>query len=186
MIEFKNGDNVTIRQTSLILVASATIFGIAVLKSDYVQTALQAKANASVALLYDLQLDPKIGQHLELPQRDYSGRHLPASPLRTLVVAAGGCSSCSIKKLDFRALNRLRNIAVIVVFDSPATEFKALAKKLSPEIFVIEDRNSKLSRTLNSAFFSPRCVLLGNQLKIIKLQPYNQLFSAFIEEINAK
>lgn len=172
----------TTRQGWVLISGSAAILAVSVLRLDGVSSIFRDRANNAVTTLYDLSLDPKPGQLVALPVHDYLGSPIAISADRVLIVAAGNCLSCSIHKLDFKALNGVKACPILVVFDSPSKEISRFGKEAARNTILVSDYKSTVSTVLNTGFFAPRMAIVDHTGKILCLQSYSETTDGFLEE----
>lgn len=172
----------TVRQGWVLIAGSTAILAVSILRLDGVSSIFQDRANKAVTTLYDLSLDPKPGTMLSIPKHDYLGSPIEISADRVLIVAAGNCLSCSIHKLDFKALNGVKLCPILVVFDSPSKDFSRFGKEAARNTTLVSDHKSMVSNVLNTGFFAPRMAIVDHTGKILCLQSYSETTDGFLEK----
>lgn len=119
---------------------------------------------------YDLSSDPKPGTRLRLQEMDIHSRKVDVSG-RTLLVAAGSCTSCSLRSLRLDALDVSKFERAVIVFRSTAQELREKFEKPIPGVYIVDDPSGKLSNILNDLWTPRAYTLVGGALKDVSLDP---------------
>jgi len=136
--------------------------------------------HVSSKLQFDMSKDPKPGTPVVIDLPDIGGRKISLPGKRTIVVLAGGCSSCALKTIDPRRVTSFQADQLVIDYSNVRAEIPAWAEKLPPKIFVVSDPEHKLDDTLN-AVWHPRFVILDNKGRIERISKLDDNWSDIIQ-----
>ena len=116
---------------------------------------------------YDPSRDPAVGSRFPAPCMDAFGRPIPTSA-RTVVVIAGGCTSCSLHAIDPRTIVAAPGQTVVFAYQSSQKELQPWMKGLPSSVRVVCDEDLRLQQAANSVW-QPRYVVLDDQDRLLDL-----------------
>ena len=154
-------DGKTLALASVIVVA----FGSVVLAAPPVRRFLSPQAGGEN--VYDAGRDPAAGTLFRLPSEDAFGQPVPSSP-RTIVVIAGGCTSCSLHAIDPRQVVPTPGEIIVFAYQTSRKDLPSWMGHLPSDVRVLADEDARLQKAANSAW-QPRYVVLDAQHRIVTL-----------------
>lgn len=111
-------------------------------------------------------LGPKLGTRLDLPKRDVSGRAIPSSKGKTLVVAGGSCSGCSLSAFAPSMVAEGMFGRVIIIYRTAPSNIPGSLTKLKPPFYVVSDVTERYLQQLETVF-EPRFYLVDMNNRIV-------------------
>lgn len=116
---------------------------------------------------YDASRDPTVGSLFPLPTKDAYGKAIPHSG-RTILVIAGGCTSCSLHAIDPRDLLPAKGETFVLAYQSSPTDLPAWMKSLPSNVRIVDDESLVLQKAANSAW-QPRYLLIDDESRLARI-----------------
>jgi len=118
---------------------------------------------------YNAALDPKLGTHVDLPQKDVFGRPLLAHRKGALIVMSGGCSECSIKQLPPKSIKAAKDLQIVLVYEAFPGDIPRHMQNLPSNFSILADADGGLAKALN-ATWQPRGYVVNRKRALVALQ----------------